>query len=120
MGLASSGQLGSGKKTDYLTPMQISLGDPPTDFKPPNSAPAVYSGGEGMDLGTSVDPDDTAESAESKRGGVGAKGRGFGRRYRLKRVFAGGDQTFAAVETSHGDEVRGERGCGQVEKGACP
>ena len=94
-GLAASGQLGTGLKKNHLTPTPIQLGDPPANFRPPDAP---------MDLGTPVD-------AESAKSGVGvATRRGFGERFSLKRVFAGGDQTFAAVETCHGNTVRLRRG----------
>lgn len=65
-GISSSGQLGLGKSAKLLVPTLVSLGTL-------SSATATSSAGQG----TSVDPE------------------GEQKPYKLKRIFAGGDQTFA-------------------------
>ena len=71
-GMGSSGQLGNGKRAPSTQPTLICLGDPPNVNPDP-------------DLGTPVDPGDLEE--QTKKKGC----------YRLRQVFAGGDQTFATV-----------------------
>ncbi len=69
-GLASNGQLGSGERKNLLEPTLIQLGEPPaTNIGPPD-----------------VGSDPSSEGDESTK---------F--KYSLRRVFAGGDQTFASV-----------------------
>lgn len=84
-GLCSNGQLGIGNRQNVTAPTLITLGKPP-DPNPP-------------DLGTPVDPVDK---------GAGAKG--VGPRYRLRRLFTGGDQTFATLVITERGGVRREGG----------
>ena len=92
-GLGSEGQLGTKQKKNLLLPTLVTLGDPPTNFRPPGTDTET-------DLGTSVDPLAAAGKGGTSEVGV-AKEAGFGKDYCLRRVFAGGDQTFAAVKTWH-------------------
>ena len=82
-GSGSNGQLGAGRKQNLLTPTLVTVATPPLLCTP--------------ELGTSVDPEDVVPK----------------QRYLLKRVFTGGDQTFATFAIS--EEVWREGGRGGRE-----